>query len=346
MGKGDAGKPGIIAYIALGGFVLLRAFVRLLNPRLAAFVGGAIGGVVAKFCRKERRVSLTQLQFAASGSTEYSLKLRKHRLEEIPTGVFRHLGNCVVELFLADRLLEELPEPNPEIPWAPAFKNVSFSAHPRLQEILEQEIASVALTGHIGCFELLAPFYAKIGYQVSVFRRRSNYPVVELLHADFLRWTDVQILWREDPQTKKKLMKTLRCNKQVIAALVDQDIDLENSFVPFFGLEAATPYTVVKAAIRLKRPIFSTFIVRTAPLQHHVQIDVLEYDADDPAAVDNVLVQYNAQLEELIARHPEQWIWWHRRWRRRPGVDYQKEPDRLRGTSEYLEWLESERSSS
>lgn len=57
------------------------------------------------------------------------------------------------------------------------------------------------------------------------------------------------------------------------------------------------------------------------------------------AAFAFVLKEYNSLVEELIREYPSQWFWWHRRWRRRPGIDYEKTPQALRGSTEYLVWL-------
>ena len=55
-----------------------------------------------------------------------------------------------------------------------------------------------------------------------------------------------------------------------------------------------------------------------------------------------VLEVFSARLESLVRQYPEQWYWWHRRWRRRPGIDYQSTPELLRSTAEYITWLEND----
>jgi hypothetical protein len=55
--------------------------------------------------------------------------------------------------------------------------------------------------------------------------------------------------------------------------------------------------------------------------------------------VEDILKEYCRRIEAVIAEHPGQWLWWHRRWRRRPGIDYNANPDQLLGAKDYVTWL-------
>ena len=58
-----------------------------------------------------------------------------------------------------------------------------------------------------------------------------------------------------------------------------------------------------------------------------------------------ILSKYGEILEKHINEDPTQWVWWHRRWRRRPGINYEKNPELLISTNDYIEWIKSKRSS-
>jgi KDO2-lipid IV(A) lauroyltransferase len=128
----------------------------------------------------------------------------------------------------------------------------------------------------------------------------------------------------------------------VIAMLVDQDVDLDNVFIPFFGLPAAYPEAPIRLALKFSLPIFSSFIVRKRRLTHHIITQKIDFDAKSDDVIQNILTVYNKRLENLIFHYPDQWIWWHKRWRRRPNIDYKKEPSRLMSTKQYLKWLEEQ----
>ncbi len=74
-------------------------------------------------------------------------------------------------------------------------------------------------------------------------------------------------------------------------------------------------------------------------MHHHITTEQIDYLPGHPGAVQQMLDVYNSRLEALIRAYPEQWIWQHRRWRRRPEIDYKHQPQLLRSTSQYLDWL-------
>lgn len=179
-----------------------------------------------------------------------------------------------------------------------------------------------------------------MGVGVSVFRRLSNYPAINKVHEPFLEWTGSDVIWRDYPRSARKILRCLKSQRRTLAGLMDQDINLDNAFSSFFGLEAAVPVAAVKLGVKLGSPIFTAFIHRTAPMHHTVLTKQIEYSAEDPAAEEKILAEYHRRLEFWISKYPEQWVWLHRRWRRRPGVDYQVNRNALRSTKEYLAWLE------
>jgi len=61
--------------------------------------------------------------------------------------------------------------------------------------------------------------------------------------------------------------------------------------------------------------------------------------ANDPDPINYILKTYRDLLEDVIKKHPGQWVWWHRRWRRRPGVDYNLCPEKLLKTNDYITWM-------
>ena len=53
-----------------------------------------------------------------------------------------------------------------------------------------------------------------------------------------------------------------------------------------------------------------------------------------------IIEEYSKTLENLIIKYPDQWVWWHRRWRRRPEIDYKQYPELLPSSIEYVRWIQ------
>ena len=98
--------------------------------------------------------------------------------------------------------------------------------------------------------------------------------------------------------------------------LIDQDTKVEGVFVEFFGRPAWTPVGAAELALRFDAAVLPTFIERRADGSHRAVIHPELPLPTDPTAATALM---SAAIEAQIRAHPEQWVWLHRRWRRRPG---------------------------
>ncbi len=87
--------------------------------------------------------------------------------------------------------------------------------------------------------------------------------------------------------------------------------------MPFFGRPAYTPVGAAKMALRHGMRVIPTFLERRPDGRHLARfLPALELPGDATAAT----AVMTAAIEEQIRRVPEQWVWWHRRWRTQPGA--------------------------
>ena len=90
--------------------------------------------------------------------------------------------------------------------------------------------------------------------------------------------------------------------------------------VPFFGRPAGTFRALALVAKATGAPVVPGACWREPDGRHVLRFEpALEYleDPDQTAEVRRNTRAYNAVLERLIVRHPEQWFWVHRRWKDR-----------------------------
>ena len=254
--------------------------------------------------------------------------------------VFGHIGRAFGEAMAIERFIKPINKQpgSPLIERGQQLAHVTSTGQERVYEILDQGKALVALSGHIGCFELLAAYHVRVGVPLSVVGRVPNVGILEKVVRAVRGSYGVDVLWRDDPTSARRFMQAVK-EGRVIAALIDQDTSLESAYSSYFGIDAAIPIGVLRLALRYKLPVFSSFIVRTGYLDHHVITEEIPYDPADPDAIPKILDVFSSRLEELVCRYPDQWLWWHRRWRRRPGVDYNANPETLPSSANYVEWM-------
>jgi KDO2-lipid IV(A) lauroyltransferase len=92
-------------------------------------------------------------------------------------------------------------------------------------------------------------------------------------------------------------------------------------FVKFFGREASSHVVPGYLAWKNNIPLIPYWIVRERPGYFNVIFrEPLQYELTDDVDENNrrVTQAIAAEVERTIREHPEQWLWAHNRWRRRP----------------------------
>jgi len=92
--------------------------------------------------------------------------------------------------------------------------------------------------------------------------------------------------------------------------------------VDFFGHPAGTFKSVALLALTTGAPVIPAYSWREADGSHVLRFEealpLIEHENVGEAIRLNTRA-YNAALERMLLRHPEQWIWMHRRWKTPPG---------------------------
>ena len=285
------------AILARGIWLAGRTIGALPVP-LGLRVGRALGDGAGLLLGTPRRLALEHLGIAFPEAT---LDARRRLVRD----TFRHAGASFAELGLHAKLARR-----------PDY--VRFEGREVLDAALAGGRGAIAVTGHCGNWELLAATVAGLGYPVSVVVRRVTELRFHALIVRFRTGAGLEVLVRDDPEFLHGVHDALRRNR-IVAMLIDQDTRGAGVFVPFFGRLANTPPGAAVLALRARVPVFTIFIERRPEGGHRIRAEAVPTTV--PRARRGVLeltARLTSAIEAQIRRAPAEWVWWHRRWRRRP----------------------------
>ena len=288
---------------AIGGFS--RALGALPMPAALA-VGRGLGTAAHALLATPRRLAVAHMGLAFP---ELDLATRRRLVR----ATFRHAGQAFAELSLFETILRR-----------PDY--VRLEGGEALDTALARGRGAIAVTGHVGNWELLAAWAAAIGYPITVVVRRVNDLRFHSLIVRFRAAAGVEILVRDDPRFVAAVGDALRRNR-VVAMLIDQDTRGAGVFVPFFGRPAHTPPGAALLALRARVPVVTAFIERRPEGGHLVR--VAPVPAELPRGREGVrelTARLTAAIEAQIRRSPAEWVWWHERWRKQPSAAAMRRP--------------------
>jgi KDO2-lipid IV(A) lauroyltransferase len=95
---------------------------------------------------------------------------------------------------------------------------------------------------------------------------------------------------------------------------------LSSIFVPFFGRLARTPQGPAVFALRLGVPCVLALVTREPDGLYTLRFEPVPVvdTGDRERDVEAIVAAYTSQLEAWVRKYPGQYLWQHRRWRRRP----------------------------
>ncbi|MDX1630553.1 MAG: lysophospholipid acyltransferase family protein [Thermoanaerobaculia bacterium] len=232
--------------------------------------------------------------------------------ERIARGCFEHLGMLLTEcLWLSRRDCRAVEEVTQVRGWE-EVERARSTGKPIL-----------VLTGHCGNWELLAAVISCRGLPLTVMARRLDDPSMNRRALELRSHFGTETIERGTPGAARKLLKTLRAGG-ALGMLIDQDTEVDGVWVPFFGRLAYTPAGAASLALRRDAVVLPFFIERKAEGDHLVTVHPpleLPEDCEEATAL------MTRRIEAQVRRCPEQWVWMHRRWRRRPEDEDQPSPE-------------------
>ncbi len=292
-------------------FAVLRALAfgaRYLSWQWGVRLGKGFGQLCFYLLPAMRRRSLTHLE-RAFGTTPALKGLAKHN--------FRHLGQLLFETLMLSYL-----------PSTALASLVEIEGEGYLKEAVARGSGVILITGHIGNWEMMGAALAAAGYPMNVigatlYDSRLNAWLLAL-RGRF----HIKTIVRGSLSASKEILTALRSGG-ILAFLIDQDTRAKGVFVNFFGEPAHTPVGAAALALRSGASALCAFITRLPNNQHRVTFKkpfLITPTKDATADIRRYTERFTADIEQQIRLAPEQWVWIHRRWNRKPNVTLQGVP--------------------
>ena len=225
--------------------------------------------------------------------------------------IYRHLGLLFLELLRlptlrGERLLEEC----------------EVRGREHYEAAIAQGKGVIIVTAHLGNWELGLSRAAMLGHPCNVITREIKSQPGKAAAA-YLRESQVNVTTLPKRGSMRSIIRILR-GGGIIGMVLDQNRTREEGvFVDFFDHPACTSTAPAVLVERIGATVVPLRFHRREDDMGHVAefLPPLTWEAPCDTRDGNIrhnTQRYTAFIEDAIRRHPEQWIWMHRRWRTQP----------------------------
>ncbi|MCK5655223.1 MAG: hypothetical protein KAI03_02875, partial [Candidatus Aureabacteria bacterium] len=181
-----------------------------------------------------------------------------------------------------------------------------------LWSLLDKKKGVIFASAHMGNWEMLAGFGARLGFKMSVLYKPSTNPYLNKIWFG-LRGKNQLIDITENLQV---VTKRLRAN-EVMCILFDENARKRGVKLNFLGRPASTYKGPAYFSLRTGCPIVCLYFIRGEDGKHKFIIERTIYpkrSKDLEKDIIKIMNEMNASLELMIKRYPDQWNWIYKRW--------------------------------
>ena len=190
--------------------------------------------------------------------------------------------------------------------------NIEIEGKEILEKIKKNNQQVVFVSGHLSNFELMAMFIEKNGINLlAIYRPLNNLflnPFMEKIRRKYICKHQI----KKGIGGTKNLIKYKKQNFST-ALMIDQRVS-EGILSPFFKQEAFTTTIPAQLVKKFNIPVVPVYIERIKDITFKITIKNPIFFSKEKS-VENITNELNLELEKLILKKPEQWIWSHNRWK-------------------------------
>jgi KDO2-lipid IV(A) lauroyltransferase len=273
------------------------ALAWLLPWPLVRVAGAGIGLAFYLVDRVHRKVTLENLTAAMPHRSEAERRT-------IARSVFMHFGRVLLELLKFGSL-----DPRAMI------RATEVEGGEHAQHAYAQGRGVIFFTGHFGFWEVIGLSQALRLEPIDVLARPLDNPYLNDLLEKTRCATGNGVIYRRG--AIRRVLRVLE-GGHGIGVLIDQHVHGPDSVtVDFFGRPAGTTNAIAAVALRTGSPVVPVFALPAEGGGYRIiyehAVEPPQSDAPDP--VREFTQRCTDVLEMYVRRHPELWLWMHRRWR-------------------------------
>jgi Kdo2-lipid IVA lauroyltransferase/acyltransferase len=275
----------------------VQSFVRLLPMSAVRLLGRGIGTLAYRLDFPHRRIAHENLALAFPNRPASERRA-------LARNMFAHFGALLFELLKFGTLSR-----------SQMLAAIEPEGEERVRQALAQGRGVLFFTGHFGYWEIHAMAFALRIEPTSLLARPLDNPLLDAMLEEIRTSTGNRVIQRRG--AVRRILKDLAAGRGV-AILIDQHLHESDAvYVGFFQRPAATTSALAAIALRTGAPVIPVFALPLPRGRYRLIYErpVEPPLADAPDAVREFTQRCTDVLEMYVRRHPDLWLWMHRRWR-------------------------------
>ena len=277
----------------------IKTFIVNVPKNYIVKAGNILGGLAYLLDARHRRIVRRNLKFTHPQWSE-------NHIRKLCLRIFQNMGITILEICQMTCFAKK-----------DILQKVRIRGKENLLNTTKSPKGVIMISAHIGNWEMCHLFLSSYLQKSQVVVARNQSVFIERIINKLRTSTGNTIISKKGAMIK--LVRTLRKGK-IIGLLIDQGTSRrEGVDVTFFGRKTNATYAASLLAARYNCPVLPVYCIREPDAKLTVVVEPalkLHKTADVRADLQtNTQIMTNS-VEKIVNLYPEQWLWFHKRWKK------------------------------
>jgi len=176
-----------------------------------------------------------------------------------------------------------------------------------LNKLKSKKVGFILLTAHIGNWEIIPVWLSENNFLIKTVTQNQNNKGAQLFFKNLRKKNGVNPI--SIHYSTHKMIKSIK-NGEVLVLVSDQDAGKKGEFINFFGRPASTPRGASVFYEKTKCEIVAAFCIKE---KFKYSIEFVKIKPNKQYS--SIMHQFTQLLEKKIRKYPNQYFWFHKRWK-------------------------------
>ena len=265
---------------------LMKNISLFLSPKFRYWFGILIGSLFFKVIKKRKKHAYYQLKksFPKKSNSEILKILKKTHI---------HFGQMFIDAISTIKIVknEDIKILNADILNKLKSKNEGF----------------ILLTAHIGNWEIIPVWLSENNFTIKTVTKNQKNKGAHFFFQNLRKKNGVNPVSIHYPT--HEMIKSIK-NGEVLILASDQDAGKKGEFINFFGRPASTPRGASVFYEKTKCEIIAAFCIKEK-IKYSIEFVKIKPNNQYPS----IMFQFTELLEKKVRKYPNQYFWFHKRWK-------------------------------
>ncbi len=195
----------------------------------------------------------------------------------------------------------------------PQKYTIRTNGNETFETALKKKNGIIVVTAHFGPWEIMMDWMGLQNYPLFVVFNRQKNRGADIFFRELRERIGINHIHRKEPL--ESMYRVLE-NGNILGLASDQDAKKRGVFVDFFGQPSSTPKGAARFYKQSKSSLF--LVISHEDTDGKIIVDFQDISVSREATIQEIAQSFTTRIEQKIREHPEQYFWFHRRWKTKP----------------------------